>query len=66
MDGRRATPQVARRPGLQTRVDLVTHPSLCMGNPYSQDMRRLVMFIEDYSLLFQYNFRCYMGPSFGG
>ena len=48
MDGRRVTPQVARRPGLQTRVDPVTHPSLCTGNPYSQDTRRLVMFIEEY------------------
>ena len=48
MDGRRVTPQVARRPGLQTRVDPVTHPSLCTGNPYSQDTRRLVMFVEEY------------------
>ena len=35
-------------PALQTRVDEVTHPSLCTGNPYSQDMRSLVMFIRDH------------------
>ena len=38
---------VTGRPGLQTRVDEVTHPSECTGNPYSQDMRHMVMFIVD-------------------
>ena len=37
-----------QRPPLQTRVDPVTHPSLCTGNPYSQDMRALVMFIGEH------------------
>ena len=36
-----------QRPGLQTRVDESTHPSLGTGNPYSQDMRSLVMFISN-------------------
>ena len=36
-----------QHPGLQTRVDEITHPSLCTGNPYSQDMRYLLMFIRD-------------------
>ena len=40
--------QIAHHPGLQTRVAEVTHPSLCTGNPYSQDMQRLVIFIEGY------------------
>ena len=41
---------VPPRPGLQTRVDEVTHPSECTGNPYSQDMRQMVMFIDDHVL----------------
>ena len=41
---------VACRPGLQTRVDEVTHPSECTGNPYSQDMRQMVMFIVNHVL----------------
>ena len=41
--------QIPRRPGLQTRVEEVTHPSLCTGNPYSQDIHSLVMLVvEDY------------------
>ena len=41
---------VPPRLGLQTRVDEVTHPSECTGNPYSQDMRMMVMFIVDHVL----------------
>ena len=41
---------VPPRLGLQTRVDEVTHPSECTGNPYSQDMRQMVMFIVDHVL----------------
>ena len=33
---------------LQQRVDPIAHPSLCNGNPYSQDLRRLVMFVSEY------------------
>ena len=33
---------------LQQRVDPISHPSLCNGNPYSQDLRHLVMFVSDY------------------
>ena len=34
------------RPALQTRVASITHPSQCTGNPYSQDLRDLVLFIR--------------------
>ena len=33
---------------LQQRVDPIAHPSLCNGNPYSQDFRQLVMFVSEY------------------
>ena len=33
------------RPALQTRENIIAHPSLCTGNAYSQDMRSLVLFI---------------------
>ena len=36
------------RPLLQQRVDPIAHPSLCNGNPYSQDLRTLVLFISNY------------------
>ena len=32
---------------LQTREDEVPHPSQCLGNAYSQDMRNLVLFIAN-------------------
>ena len=32
---------------LQTREEEVPHPSLCLGNAYSQDMRSLVLFIAN-------------------
>ena len=35
------------RPALQTRLPDVRHPSDCIGNPYSQDLRAMVMFIQD-------------------
>ena len=35
------------RPALQTRVEPVRHPSQCIGNPYSQDLRALVLFIRE-------------------
>ena len=35
-------------PALQTRVDAITHPSHCTGNPYSQDLRELVIFIRQH------------------
>ena len=35
------------RPGLQTRREEEQHPSQGAGNPYSQDMRSLVMFIQE-------------------
>ena len=38
------------RPPLQTRVQEELHPSLGTGNPYSQDMRALVMFISQQEL----------------
>ncbi len=43
-----ATRPVLQRPGLQTWVESETHPSLGTGNPYSQDMRTLVMFISQH------------------
>ena len=33
---------------LQQRVNPIAHPSLCNGNPYSQDLRQLVMFVSNY------------------
>ena len=33
------------RPALQTRENVIAHPSLSTGNAYSQDMRSLVLFI---------------------
>ena len=36
------------RPSLQTRQLEVVHPSHGIGNPYSQDMRNLVMFISEH------------------
>ena len=36
------------RPMLQERVDPIAHPSLCNGNPYSQDFRQMVMFVSNY------------------
>ena len=33
------------RPALQTRENIIAHPSLCTGNAYSQDMQSLVLFI---------------------
>ena len=38
------------RPPLQTRVEQEVHPSLGTGNPYSQDMRALVMFLSQQGL----------------
>ena len=35
-------------PALQTRVDAITHLSHCTGNPYSQDLRELVIFIRQH------------------
>ena len=37
---------VLARPALQTRVAPSRHPSQCIGNPYSQDLRALVIFIR--------------------
>ena len=37
--------QLVQRPALQTRENIIAHPSLCNGNAYSQDLRRLVLFI---------------------
>ena len=36
------------RPALQTRQDEMIHPSHGIGNPYSQDMRSLVMFMSEH------------------
>ena len=36
------------RPALQTRRDETIHPSHGIGNPYSQDMRSLVMFMSEH------------------
>ena len=41
-----ARAQLQRLP-LQTREDEVPHPSQCLGNAYSQDMRNLVVFIAN-------------------
>lgn len=37
-------------PGLQTRVLEEAHPSECAGNPYSQDMQKMVMFVFNHIL----------------
>ena len=36
---------LVQRPALQTRENIIAHPSLCNGNAYSQDLRSLVLFI---------------------
>ena len=41
-------PNLQLRSPLQTRQDEVIHPSLGVGNPYSQDMRNLVMFLGEH------------------
>ena len=38
---------ILARPALQTRVEPVRHPSHCIGNSYSQDLRALVLFIRE-------------------
>ena len=48
MDDQQQQHQLELRPALQTRVDAVTHPSLCTSNPYSQDLRDLIIFIHQH------------------
>ena len=36
-----------QRPVLQTRIDAITHPSYGTGNPYSQYIKPLVLFIRN-------------------
>ena len=43
-------PNLQRHTPLQSRVEEETHPSLGTGNPYSQDMRSLVMFLSHHGL----------------